>query len=127
MMTERELKKRLQEIRLIMLDSDRNFLLQNLNLMSNERLGGTAIYNREKITYDVGVRLRGSGAGRARDGSSVRSFSIGFPDDQLFRGVHGSIGADRSARSPVSRRPDEMYIKHMFNHAGVPCMYCVIS
>jgi len=106
-----------------MLDSDRNFLLQNLNLMSNERLGGTAIYNREKITYDVGVRLRGSGAGRARDGSSVQSFSIGFPDDQLFRGVHGSIGADRSARSPVSRRPDEMYIKHMFNHAGVPCMY----
>lgn len=113
----------LQEIRLIMLPSDHSFQLQTLNLMSNERLGATAIYNREKITYDVGVRLRGSGAGRARDGASVRSFSIGFPDDQLFRGVHGSIGADRSARSPVSRRPDEIYIKHMFNHAGVPCMY----
>ena len=113
----------LQEIRLIMLGSDRNFLLSTLNLMSNERLGGTAIYNRKKITYDVGVRLRGSGAGRARDGSSVQSFSIAFPDDDLFRGVHGSVGADRSARSPVGRRPDEIYVKHMFNHAGVPCMY----
>lgn len=112
-----------QELRLIMLPSDRNFLLQNLNLMSNERIGGTAIYNRKKVTYDVGVRLRGSGAGRARDGSTVRSFSIAFPADDLFRGVHGSIGADRSARAPVGRRPDEIYIKHMFNHAGVPCMY----
>ncbi len=113
----------LQEMRLIMLNSDRTFLLQTLNLMSNERLGGTAIYNRRKITYDVGVRLRGSGAGRARDGPNYQSFSIAFPDDQLFRGVHGSVGADRSCRSPVVRRPDEIYVKHMFNHAGVPCMY----
>ncbi|NIP96162.1 MAG: hypothetical protein GWO24_23075, partial [Akkermansiaceae bacterium] len=114
----------LQEIRLIMLNSDRSFLEQTLNLMSNERLGGTAIYNGREIFYDVGVRLRGSGAGRARDSpASYRSFSIAFPDDHLFRGVHGSVGADRSSRSPVNRRPDEIYVKHMFNHAGVPCMY----
>jgi hypothetical protein len=113
----------LQEMRLIMLSSELSFMLQSLNLMSNERIGGTAISNGKAITYDVGVRLRGSGAGRARDGTSVRSFSISFPDDQLYRGVHGSIGADRSARAPVGRRPDEIYIKHMFNHAGVPCMY----
>lgn len=113
----------LQEVRLILLDSDREFLFDRLNLMSNERLGGTVVYNRRKVTYDVKVRLRGSGAGRARDGATYQGFNIAFPEDDLFRGVHDSIGADRSGRSPVVGRPDEIYIKHMFNRAGVPCMY----
>ena len=112
-----------QELRIIMLDSDRAFMLDTFNLMSNERLGGSAVSNRREVTYDVGIRLRGSGAGRARDGTVHRSFSIAFPADQLFRGVHSSVGIDRSGRSPVQRRQDEIYVKHMFNHAGVPCMY----
>jgi hypothetical protein len=111
------------EVRLIMLDSERNFMLSNLNLMSNERLGGTTIYNRREIFYNAGVRLRGSGAGRARDGSSFRGFNIGLPADQLFRGIHDSLSIDRSARTPVARQQHEIFVKHMFNHAGIPCMY----
>ena len=113
----------MQELRVVMLDSERSFLLQTLNLMSNDRQGGTVIYNGREITYDVGIRLRGSAAGRARDGTNYQGFNIAFPADQPFRGVHASIAIDRSQRGPVVLRPDEIYVKHMFNRAGVPCMY----
>jgi len=111
------------EVRLVMLGSDLDFMLGNLNLMSNERLGGTAILDRREITYDAAVRLRGSGAGRARDGAAFRGFNIGLPADQKYRGVHDSLSIDRSARTPTTRQQHEIYVKHMFNHAGIPCMY----
>ena len=113
----------LQELRVVMLPSERSFLLEPLNLMSNERLGVTMIYNRRHITYDAGIRMRGSAAGRARDGTNYQGFNVAYPDDQPFRGVHSSVSIDRSHRRPVVLRPDEIYVKHMFNHAGVPCMY----
>ena len=111
------------EVRLIMLGSEREFMLGSLNLMSNERIGCTAIYDGSEIFYDAAVRLRGSGAGRARDGDAYRGFNIGLPADQKFRGVHDSLSIDRSARTPVARQQHEIYVKHMFNHAGIPCMY----
>ncbi|MGK0186405.1 MAG: hypothetical protein ACI9R3_002188 [Verrucomicrobiales bacterium] len=113
----------LQTMRVIMLDDDSDFMHSRYNLMSNELLGGTAIYNNTEVFYDVGVRLRGSGAGRARDGNDYRGFRVSFPSDQLFRGVHDSVGFDRSGRSPAPKRQDEIYVKHMFNKAGIPCMY----
>jgi len=112
-----------QELRVIMLDADSDFMHSRFNLMSNEQLGGTAIYNGAEVFYDAGVRLRGSGAGRARDGNDFRGFRVSFPADHLFRGVHGSVGLDRSGRAPASKRQDEIYVKHMFNRAGIPCMY----
>ena len=33
-----------------------------VNLMSNQRTGATVIYNEREIFYDVGLRLKGSGA-----------------------------------------------------------------
>ena len=111
------------EIRVIMLDDDSDFMHDRFNLMSNEQPGGTAIYNGAEIFYDVGVRLRGSGAGRARDGNDFRGFRVAFPADHLFRGVHRSVGFDRSGRTPASKRQDEIYVKHLFNRAGIPCMY----
>lgn len=113
----------MQTMRVIMLDDDSDFMHSRYNLMSNELLGGTAIYNNSEVFYDVGVRLRGSGAGRARDGNDYRGFRVAFPADHLFRGVHDSVGFDRSGRSPAPKRQDEIYVKHMFNRAGVPCMY----
>jgi hypothetical protein len=112
-----------QELRVIMLDDDSDFMHDRFNLMSNEQLGGTAIYNGLEVFYDVGVRLRGSGAGRARDGNDYRGFRVAFPSDHLFRGVHGSVGMDRSGRAPGAKRQDEIYVKHMFNRGGVPAMY----
>ena len=111
------------ELRVIMLDDDSDFMHGRFNLMSNEQLGGTAVYNGAEVFYDVGVRLRGSGAGRARDGNDFRGFRVAFPADHLFRGVHGSVGLDRSGRLPRAKQQDEIYVKHMFNRAGIPCMY----
>ncbi|MDE0830188.1 MAG: CotH kinase family protein, partial [Vicinamibacterales bacterium] len=110
-------------LRLVMLPAERDFMFGFFNLMSNERLGSTVIVEGTKAHYDTGVRLRGSGAGRVRDGDHYISYNIGFPADDLFRGVHSSIGIDRSGRAPTVRGQDEIYVKHMFNHAGVPCMY----
>lgn len=110
-------------IRIVMTKKDSDFLLSELNLMSNERLGATIIYNEQEVFYDAQVRLKGSGAGRSRDGVAYQSLNIAFPRDQLFRGVHDSIGLDRSGRSPRVRGQDEIYVKHLFNRAGLPCMY----
>ncbi|MEM7386814.1 MAG: lamin tail domain-containing protein, partial [Verrucomicrobiota bacterium] len=71
--------------------------------------------------YDVGVRLKGSQRGRAKD---VRvGFTLGFPADQPFRGVHGTVAVDRSgAGDQYSQK--EMMVKHAVQAAGgIPGMY----
>jgi hypothetical protein len=108
------------ELRLIQLDVDRDALLLNTNVMSQARLGGTVIYDRAEIFYEVQVRLHGSAAGRARDGENYISYDIEFPPDQLFRGVQGNVGIDRSGRAPVVRQQHEIFILHMFQRAGLP-------
>lgn len=109
------------QLRLIMLSADRTFLLNTPNRLSNDRIPGTLIYRGSEVFHDVGVRLQGTAAGRVRDGDAYIGYDIGFPPDRLFRGVHDSIGIDRSARTPVVRRPDEIYVRHTFNRAGLPC------
>jgi hypothetical protein len=111
------------ELRLIQLDADRDFLLNATNVMSQQYLGATVIYDRAEAFYDAGVRLHGSAAGRARDGDDYISYELEFPPDHLFRGVQSSVGIDRSGRGPVVRQQDEIYILHMFHRAGLPCYY----
>ena len=72
---------RAHELRLIQLDADRDFMLINTNVMSQARLGGTVIYDRTEVFYDVAVRLHGSAAGRARDGEDYISYDIEFPGE----------------------------------------------
>jgi hypothetical protein len=109
------------ELRLIQLDADHDFLLQATNVMSQERLGATVIYDRSETFYDAGVRLQGTAAGRARDGDPYVSYDIAFPPGHRFRGVQANVGIDRSGRSPVVRQQDEIYILHVFQRAGLPC------
>jgi len=109
------------QLRLIMLTADRTFLLNTFNRLSNDRVPGTLVYRASEVFHDVGVRLQGTAAGRIRDGDPYVGYDIGFPPDHLFRGVHESIGIDRSARAPVVRRQDEIYVRHTFNRAGLPC------
>ncbi len=108
------------ELRLIQLDTDRDFMLMPTNVISQGRVGGTVIYDESEVFYDVGVRLRGTAASRARDGDAYISFNIQFPSTHLFRGVHGSVGIDRAGRAPVVGHQDEIYILHMFERAGLP-------
>ena len=109
------------ELRVIMLPADSTNLLAALNRMSDARIGGTAIYRRGEVFYDVGVRLQGTAAGRIRDGDDYVGFDVGFPADHLFRGLQSNVNIDRSGRAPVNRQQDEIYAQHMFHRAGVPC------
>ncbi len=113
----------LQNFRVILLSEDNNTLFTYTNLMSNQPQGCTVIYNEKEVYYNTGVRLKGSPAGRARDGDDYQGYNIHFPADHLFRGVHSSVAIDRSGRTPVVRGQDEIYIKHRFNHARIPSMY----
>ncbi|HEU0008690.1 MAG TPA: lamin tail domain-containing protein, partial [Verrucomicrobiae bacterium] len=111
------------ELRLIMLDADRDFMFQPTNVMSNARNGATLIYDRSEVFYDAGARLQGTAASRIRDGDAYVSYDIDFPRGQLFRGVQNNIGIDRSGRGPTIRAQDEIYVLHMFHRAGVPAPY----
>ena len=111
------------EIRLIMLDADRDFMLNATNVMSDARNGATLIYDRTEVFYDAGARLQGTAASRIRDGDNYVSYDVGFPPDQLFRGVQNNIGIDRSGRAPTVRGQDEIGVQQMFHRAGVPCQY----
>ncbi|HEY9509782.1 MAG TPA: lamin tail domain-containing protein, partial [Verrucomicrobiae bacterium] len=99
--------------------SPANVALQNAftNLMSNENLPCTVIYDERQVYYDVAVRLKSSERGRvvaARIG-----FHLEFNPDDLFRGVHPVLLVDRSA-GDLSLPGEEMLVKHMLSHAGLP-------
>ena len=104
----------LQTFRMILTPSDAAFLHRDVELMSNDRLGATVIYNGREVFYDAGVRL--SGSQRARPFQPRLSFSVGFNSDQLFRGVHSSIILDRSESTGYGQR--EHLYHHGMNHAG---------
>lgn len=113
----------LHSMRIIMTSADIAVLSASTNLMSNDRLGATVV-DEGKVYYDVGVRLKGSEHGRAD--VNRRGFSVAFHSDELFRGIHETIGIDRSGGWRFGRTfgQDEILIYHIFNHAGdIPSMY----
>ncbi|MEM7386296.1 MAG: lamin tail domain-containing protein, partial [Verrucomicrobiota bacterium] len=71
------------EVRLIMAKDDFDFMFDRPNLISNERLGCSLLLDGKKFVYNTGVRLKGSPAGRARDGALYQGFNIAFPPEQL--------------------------------------------
>ena len=106
-----------------MTSADSTWLNTDINMMSNERLGASVVYQGD-VFYDVGVRLKGSQHGRALP--VYRGYSVKFHADELFRGVHETIGIDRSGgwRFGTNYGQDEILIYHFFNHASdVPSMY----
>ncbi|MCA9200419.1 MAG: tandem-95 repeat protein, partial [Planctomycetales bacterium] len=82
----------LHELRIVMTPEDTSFLHETTNVMSNDRLGATVIYNDHEVFYDVGVRLKGSQ--RGRDKVVRAGFNLQFDPMQLFRDVHSTIGID---------------------------------
>jgi hypothetical protein len=118
----------LQNFRLLMLREDTDFLHAATNVLGNERLGATVIYNEFAtasvpasltVFYDVAVRLKGSFVGR--DVGRV-GFNISFHSEQLFRGVHDKVAVDRSQHAIIGQ--GEMISKHVANHAGgIPGMH----
>ena len=112
-----------REFRIIMRPADSAAMFDTMNLLSNALTGGTLVVGGTDAFYDVGVRLQGSAAGRARDvlpQPDHRGFNVELQPDEPFLGVYRSVGFDRSGRAPALRRPDEIYAKHLFHRAGLP-------
>lgn len=115
---------RVHNLRILMTATDTTLLHTPTNVMSNDRLGATLIYDERQAFYDVGIRLKGSERGRNVSGRV--GFNIRLDPDRKFRGVHESIQVDRSGGwkfgGPFGQ--DEIVVKHVSAHAGdVPCMY----
>lgn len=101
---------RRHNLRIMMSEEDRQFLMTNTNRLSNDRFPGTVIENESIVYYDVGIRLKGSAFGRFN--ASHYGFNLLFQPDQRFRGVHDTISIERS---PPLR---EIFAKHLINRAG---------
>ncbi len=108
-------------VRILMTPEDTDRLHELTNVMSNARIGATVIYREQEIFYDVGVRLKGSQRGRFQN---VRvGFNIGFDPEHLFRGVHETIGVDRSGTGDEYSQ-EEIIVRQIINHAGdLPQIY----
>ncbi len=108
--------------RILMTAADTSFLHEATNIMSNHRAGATVIDNENRVYYDVGLHLKGSGYGR---GDGRGGFNLRFHPADLFRGIHEGVSIDRGAGpygSGASHR--ELLVKHIGNRAGgIPGMY----
>ncbi len=84
----------LHNFRLLMTDADSDWLLDDPNLMSNDLVGATVIYDESQVFWDVGVRAKGSERGRPE---TLRlGYGVHFHREQPFRGSHTSVLVDRS-------------------------------
>jgi hypothetical protein len=105
--------------RVLLTAQDRTTMFTSTNLMSNELLHGTVVYDESEVYHDVGVRLKGSERGRT---DSLRiSYQVQFDPMQLFRGVQGSVALDRSGNWGYAGQPfgqNEILVKHIIAAAG---------
>jgi hypothetical protein len=107
----------LHRFRLLMPPADVALLHASTNVMSNDHLGLTVVYDEREVYYDVGVHLQGSE--RGRDASSRVGFTLKFHEDRLFRGVQSGVTLDRSGGySGLGGTHDELLLWHAVNHAG---------
>ncbi len=101
--------------------SPANIALQyaTTNLMSNENLPCTVIYDERQVYYDLAIRLKSSERGRVE--AARIGFHLEFNPDDLFRGVHPVLLLDRSGGGSRPAQ-EEILLKHMLGHAGVPAV-----
>jgi hypothetical protein len=99
---------------LILTARDGRWLDEFQNMMSDDRLGATVVWDNREVFYDCGVHLHGSMFSRNNPDSA--SYNVRFPADHLFRGVHRTVQLKR-------RVLQEILAKHAQNQAGVPGMY----
>ncbi|MFP4069972.1 MAG: lamin tail domain-containing protein [Opitutales bacterium] len=107
--------------RLVMTQADKNWLHTLTNVMSNDWMRGTVIYNESEVYHNIRVRLRGSQHGRAVN--DRMSYNLRFPPYQLFLGTHEAVVIDRSgAGDEFSQK--EIMVRHGIARAGgVPAHY----
>ena len=111
------LMPQLHRLRLLMTPADTALLLADTNVMSNDHIGLTVIYDERQVFYDVGVHLQSSE--RGRDNPTRQGFTVKMHPDQPFRGVLETVTMDRSGGySGLGGTHDEILLWHAINHAG---------
>ncbi|HMC27193.1 MAG TPA: lamin tail domain-containing protein, partial [Verrucomicrobiae bacterium] len=104
-------------VRIILTPGNTALLHAFTNVMSNDNLPCTVIYDEKRAYYDMGVRLKGSERGRYSD--TRVSFHLEFQPDDLFRGVHPVMLIDRSGAGDSSaNKQEEIVVRHILLHAG---------
>jgi len=102
-------------IRIVMTGADTNTLHTATNVMSNDTMGCTVIWNEREAFYDCDTHLHGSERGRNQP---LRvSFNLRFPSNQLLLGAVDSCVIDRSGAGNQSSEK-EILIKRAITHAG---------
>ncbi len=98
----------------VMTQADGRLMDASTNMMSDDRLGTTVVWDNREVYYDCGVHLHGSMFSR----SSLDSvpYSLKFPADHKYRGVHRTVQVNRGVI-------EEIIGKHTQNQTGVPGMY----
>lgn len=104
----------LHNLRILMTEADSDWLHDEVNLMSDDLVGATVIYNESQVFFDVGVRAKGSQRGRPEQ---VRlGYGLRFNNDEPFRGSHLSALVDRSEGVGYGQR--EVLMNLVMTHAG---------
>ena len=101
--------------RIILTPANVALLHASTNVMSNDNMPCTLIYDESRAYYECGGRLKSSE--RGRDSAARVSFHLTFPPNDLFRGAHPVMLFDRS---PGGSSPgqEEIVIRHMLLRAG---------
>ncbi len=102
-------------VRIVMTNADVTTLHTLTNVMSNDRMGCTVIWNERDVYYDCGTHLHGSE--RGRDQPLRVSFNLRFPANNLLMGAVDSVVIDRSGAGNQSSEK-EILIKRAITHAG---------
>ena len=97
-------------LRILLAPEHETLLFTNTNRMSNDTFPATVIEDERTAYYGCRVRLKGSAFGRYA--ATEFGYSIDFPADQPFRGVHGSVSIERAGNLK------EIIAKHILNRAG---------
>ena len=97
-------------LRVLISPESETTLFTNTNRMSNDTFAGTVIEDERTVYYGCRVKLKGSAFGRYA--ATEFGYSLDFPAEQPFRGVHTSVSIERAGNMK------EIVAKHILNRAG---------
>ncbi len=104
----------LHNFRILLTEADSDWLHDDANLMSDDLVGATVIYDEAEVFFDVGVRAKGSERGRPE--VPRLGYGVSFHSEQPFRGSHSSVLVDRSEGVGYGQR--EVLMNLVMTHAG---------
>jgi hypothetical protein len=104
----------LHNFRILVTEEDSAWMHADENLMSDDLVGCTVVWDESTVFYDVGVRTKGSERGRPEQ--PRLGYGVRFHAEQPFRGSHASVLIDRSEGVGYGQR--EVLMNLVMTHAG---------